>query len=289
MDTQLIPIQLLDPPKVLLRSLDKESHDYQDLVSTIRDQGLHNSILVRPSGDRFEVVDGWFRTNACTDLGLDTIPAIVKPLTDWECLVCQLQANVVRHETSRVDIARQLLKIQAQYPGIKIAQLAAFAGRSTVWVRQQLRLLELQLDYQIEVERGLIPVLNAYELAKLPPYAQADIVQQARTMPPDEFKELVLQRSQNMSEETLDRRKEGMAKRDFPTHAFLRTLPTLKSEITHKTAARALIAAVRPANVVDAFTLGVQWATNTDPLSLEERRERHLQSKPEDETPDPFL
>ena len=49
-----IKLDLIDPPIVYMRTVDKNSVDFYQLCDSIENFGIHNSILVRPVGDRYQ-------------------------------------------------------------------------------------------------------------------------------------------------------------------------------------------------------------------------------------------
>jgi len=237
--------------------------------------GLHNSILVRPHGDRFQLVDGAYRLAAHEHLGLKEIEVISREMTDSEVLACQIQANSMRKETIPIEYAKHLLRLQATCPDITMAQLAQYAGKNSYWVRQQLDMLNLRLEYQIMVDRGQLPLMNAYRLGKLPPHIQGRYIQQALSMGRVEFETLVAEEINRLRVNKKDRAEAHReAARHAEPHPYLRPLKTLKDELRAPTAAKGLVADVKPATHVDAFLLGVKWALNVDPHSITDRKEK---------------
>ena len=78
---QEIPTDLIDPnPKNPRKVFD--NFDLDELVHSIKEFGLLQPIVVRRSGDRYELVMGERRWRAATQAGLDTIPAIVRKTDD---------------------------------------------------------------------------------------------------------------------------------------------------------------------------------------------------------------
>lgn len=268
-----IKLDLIDPPIVYMRTVDKNSVDFYQLCDSIENFGLHNSILVRPVGDRYQLVDGAYRLAAHQHLRIEAIEAIVRDMTDTEVLMVQLQSNVIRPETSRIEYANHLMRIQHAVPSITLAQLAKIAGRQPYWVRQQLDLLDLRLEYQTMADRGHLPVLNAYSLSRLPPHIQGRYIEQALNMEPGAFRALVAPEIQRLQMNAKDRAEATrIAAATSEPQPYLRQLKDLTSEVRTCNAAKGLIAEAKPANMTEAFRLGVQWALNVDPLSLETRK-----------------
>ena len=71
----------------------------QDLVESIRANGILSPVLVRPIGnDIYEMVSGHRRMHAAELLGMETIPAIIREMTDDEAIVKMVDANIQREE-----------------------------------------------------------------------------------------------------------------------------------------------------------------------------------------------
>ena len=71
----------------------------QDLVESIRTNGILSPVLVRPIGnDIYEMVSGHRRMHAATLLKMDRIPAIIREMTDDEAVVKMVDANIQREE-----------------------------------------------------------------------------------------------------------------------------------------------------------------------------------------------
>ena len=71
----------------------------QDLVESIRANGILSPVLVRPIGnDIYEMVSGHRRMHAATLLGMECIPAIIREMTDDEAIVKMVDANIQREE-----------------------------------------------------------------------------------------------------------------------------------------------------------------------------------------------
>ena len=71
----------------------------QDLVESIRTNGILSPVLVRPVGnDVYEMVSGHRRMHAAVILGMDRVPAIIREMTDDEAIVKMVDANIQREE-----------------------------------------------------------------------------------------------------------------------------------------------------------------------------------------------
>ena len=110
MDTSLrdIPVEQIDPsPYQSRRTFD----GIERLAQSIQDEGLINPITVRPMpGGRYELVAGERRWRAVKSAGLDTIPSIVRELTDSQARRLALAENAYRRDLSPVEEASGFLR-----------------------------------------------------------------------------------------------------------------------------------------------------------------------------------
>lgn len=77
----------------------KDDEKMEELIESIRLQGILTPVLVRPDEeDGYEMISGHRRMHAAQRLGLETIPAIVKEMTDDESTIAMVNANIQREE-----------------------------------------------------------------------------------------------------------------------------------------------------------------------------------------------
>ena len=71
----------------------------QDLIESIRTNGILSPVLIRPVGnDRYEMVSGHRRMHAAQLLGQERVPAIIREMTDDEATVKMVDSNIQREE-----------------------------------------------------------------------------------------------------------------------------------------------------------------------------------------------
>ena len=79
------------------RVIDDEKMD--DLVESIRQQGVLTPVLVRPDDEGgYEMISGHRRLHAASIVGLKKMPAIIKELNDDEAIIAMVNANLQREE-----------------------------------------------------------------------------------------------------------------------------------------------------------------------------------------------
>ena len=90
-----IPIDKLKPFKNHpFKVIDDDKMD--ELVESIRDNGIMSPVIVRPSGDMYELISGHRRTHAAVRAGLSAVPAVIRDLNDDEATVLMVDANIQR-------------------------------------------------------------------------------------------------------------------------------------------------------------------------------------------------
>jgi ParB family transcriptional regulator, chromosome partitioning protein len=86
---QEVPLSLLTPSSTNPRQHFNEE-DLQELSETIRKSGVYQAILARPREQGLEIVFGERRYRASLLAGKETIPALIREMSDAEVLEAQL-------------------------------------------------------------------------------------------------------------------------------------------------------------------------------------------------------
>jgi ParB family transcriptional regulator, chromosome partitioning protein len=142
---------------------DKDKLD--ELVASIRQVGVLQPIVVRPidgpaGAGKYELIMGERRLRATKQLGLDTIPAVVKNTADEEMLRDALLENLHRADLNPLEEASAYEQLLADF-GITQDQLATRIGRSRPQISNTLRLLKLPESVQKRVASGVLSAGHA--------------------------------------------------------------------------------------------------------------------------------
>ncbi len=142
---RMIPISSIAPnPFQPRREFSEE--DLADLTASLRENGLLQPILVRPSppGGRtkYELVAGERRWRASMRLGWKEIPATVREMDDRTLLVQALVENMQRAELSALEEAAGFQQLADEF-SLSQQQIAELVGRDRSTVANTLRLLQL--------------------------------------------------------------------------------------------------------------------------------------------------
>src|SRR5687768_10887575 len=119
-----------------------ETDKLEELTASIRSSGVIQPIIVRPVGDRYQLVAGERRWRAARQAGLERIPAIVREATDAESLELALVENLLREDLNPMEEAEAYRHLLSQF-GWTQEQLAQRIGRDRTSIANVLRLLRL--------------------------------------------------------------------------------------------------------------------------------------------------
>lgn len=288
MPTELkhIPLAKVRQNSVALREVDKKSEAYIGLLDSVRTSGILNPINVREFVDPetketfYSVIDGLHRFTASLDAGLTEIPAQVLSMADADVLKAQLIANVHKVETKPVEYSKQLQRILSGDPFMTISKLASILSKTPTWLSERLGLTKLIDDIAKLVDGGKINLSNAYALAKLPPEHQANYVDQAMTMTPQEFTPKVLQAKKELDKARREGRDSDSV--DFQPAPHLQKIAAIKGEMEKPKIGPELVKLLK-LDKVDSkteaaekgFNAAIQWVLHMDPVSVEQQRKDH--------------
>lgn len=137
-----------------------------ELSESIKEHGVIQPIVVRPIGDKYEIIAGERRYKASVLAGKDTIPAIVTNLNDKDSAEVALIENVQRRDLSAIEEAISYKKI-LDMGYLTQEQLAIKLGKSQSTVANKVRLLNLCDEVQEALMEDKISERHARSLLKL--------------------------------------------------------------------------------------------------------------------------
>src|SRR6266487_5126838 len=83
-------------PSALQPRKDFAHEALQELIDSIRQHGIIQPLIVRQAGARFELIAGERRWRAAQEIGLPTVPAIIRRANDLEVIKLSLIENLQR-------------------------------------------------------------------------------------------------------------------------------------------------------------------------------------------------
>jgi ParB family transcriptional regulator, chromosome partitioning protein len=160
-----VPVgKILPNPAQPRLSYDEDS--LTELADSIREHGVLQPILVRPSGAQFELIAGERRWRASRMAERDTIPAIVVDFDEATALEVSIIENLQREDVSPLEEAAMFRKMTDAF-GYSVRQLAQKVGKDKGYVENRLRLSDAPADIRELVSLRKDTISHAYELMKL--------------------------------------------------------------------------------------------------------------------------
>ncbi len=146
--------------------VDFDNQSMEELTQSIKEKGVIQPVLVRRSGDFYELIAGERRFRAANLLNLKEIPAIVKNVEDRDSLEIALIENIQRQSLNPIEEAHayQFLVDKFQVTHEKIS---AVLGKARVSVTNTLRLLKLPTEIQDEIKKGRISFAHGRALLEI--------------------------------------------------------------------------------------------------------------------------
>ena len=144
-----------------------EPASIHELAASIRERGVLQPVLLRPAGEMFQIVAGERRFLAAREADLQTIPAIVRALTDREALLIAIIENVQRENLNPIDEARAYYKLATEY-GLPHEEIGQRVGKDRSTISNILRFNNLSTEIQALVEAGSLSGGHARTLLALP-------------------------------------------------------------------------------------------------------------------------
>ena len=140
----------------------------QELSASIAQTGLMQPVVVRrSSGGGYELVAGERRWRAAIKAGLESIPAILKELSDEEAAAWAVVENVQREDLNPIDKGWALRRMSERF-GLTQEQIAVRIGIERPSVANLVRLTELETEIADLVRAGGLQAGHAKVLLALP-------------------------------------------------------------------------------------------------------------------------
>ena len=172
-----------------------ERHPYQvwedaamdELVESVRTDGILSPLLARPKGEGYELVSGHRRRLAAQKLGLPSVPVLVREMTDDEAVILMVDSNLQRENLLPSEKAfAYKMKLEAmKHQGkatsgqlvqkLSVEKVADEANENYKTVQRYIRLTNLVPPLLQMVDDGRIAFSPAVELSYLTRDEQAEL------------------------------------------------------------------------------------------------------------------
>jgi ParB family chromosome partitioning protein len=152
-------VRLIQPNRYQPRS-HFDPDEMAQLSESIRAQGIIQPLLVCKSELGYELVAGERRLRAAKMVGLETVPVVVKDVTDTEMLEISIVENIQRENLNPIEESEAYHRLIAEF-GLTQEQAAQRVGKSRSAVANFLRLRQLPENIRQSIVNGQLSMGHA--------------------------------------------------------------------------------------------------------------------------------
>ena len=161
-----VPIDHIDANPLQPRRI-FQSERLSELAQSIRANGIIQPLVLRKSGDRFQLVAGERRWRAAKLAGLQSVPAVVRDIPDDHLLEITLVENIQREDLNPIETAIAFDRLGRELL-LSPEQIGQRTGKDRTTIVNLLRLLQLPADIQQLVAERRLSAGHARCLCSLP-------------------------------------------------------------------------------------------------------------------------
>ena len=204
------------------------------LRESIRKHGVLEPILVRPKADgNYETVSGERRWRSCCELGFETIPAIVREMSDEMALEAALIAHLLNEEITAIEQTESILSLLSLHLSVSTEDvrtglykannskirgsensriftteeietistiLSEFGMKLSSFVSNRLPMLNLASEILEAVRKGKLSPTNAVILNRQSPERHSELIEKAEGLTKENVIALVKETALEQSE-----------------------------------------------------------------------------------------
>ena len=149
----------------------------EELANSIASNGVMQPIIVRQlSDEKWEIVAGERRWRASQLAGVDSIPAIVRDVSDESAIAMALIENIQRQDLNVIEEGLALRRLQTEFK-LSQQQVAERVGKPRSVIANILRLLTLESDVRHLLETAQLTAGHAKVLLALEGQQQVQLAQ----------------------------------------------------------------------------------------------------------------
>ena len=172
-----LELDLIEPNRKQPRKYFDETA-LEELAASLKSYGMIQPIVVKKSGDYYEIIAGERRWRAAKIAGLVKVPVVIKKWEEGEAFEAALVENLQREDLNPMEEAESYQRLQEEF-GLSQEKIAEKVGKSRSAITNSLRLLQLEprvrtLVVENKVTAGhartLLPVTygdDQFELAEM--------------------------------------------------------------------------------------------------------------------------
>ncbi len=137
-----------------------------ELVASIREKGVIQPLVVRHTGDHYQIIAGERRWRAAQKAGLKEVPVVIQDVSEDWALEMALIENIQREDLNPIEEAEAYRNLMNSFD-LSQDEVARRVGRERPTVANALRLLRLPSAIQQDVISGLLSMGHARAMLAL--------------------------------------------------------------------------------------------------------------------------
>src|SRR5271157_5031304 len=161
-----LDIDLIDPSPYQPRTRFREEA-LDELARSIQSSGIIQPLVVRPIGNRFQLIAGERRWRAAQRAGLNKVSVIVRNVPDALALEMTLVENIQREDLNAIEAARAFERLMDEFQ-LTQETVAERTGKDRTTVANSIRLLKLEPTIQDWIEEGKLTAGHGRALLAVP-------------------------------------------------------------------------------------------------------------------------
>ncbi len=175
---QTLPVDSIDPNPLQPRRLFQNDR-LAELAQSIRANGIIQPLVVRRTGDRYQLVAGERRWRAAKLAEVRDVPVMIREIPDEHLLEISLIENIQREDLNPIETAHAFARLSAELE-LSPEQIGQRTGKDRTTIVNFLRLLQLSDDLQQLVAEKRLSAGHARCLLTLPTAAlQREVAEKA--------------------------------------------------------------------------------------------------------------
>jgi ParB family chromosome partitioning protein len=177
-DAQTLPADAIDPNPFQPRRL-FHAERLEELAQSIRGNGIIQPLVVRRSGERYQLIAGERRWRAAKLAGIARVPVVIRQIPDERLLEVTLVENIQREDLNPIETAIAFDRMMSEL-SLNAEEIGQRTGKDRTTIVNSVRLLQLPQDLQHLVAERRLSAGHARCLLSLPtPDLQREVAERS--------------------------------------------------------------------------------------------------------------
>ena len=178
-----VPIEQIVPNKYQPRS-NFNPELLQELAQSIKANGVVQPVIVRKSGNQYQLITGERRWRAAKLAGLKTVPAVIREVSEFKQLEWALIENIQRQDLNPIEEASAYAALVEDF-SLTQEEVAQRVGKDRTSVTNYIRLLKLPSEIREMIQKQELSMGHARALSSLD--KEKDQIELAREIVKDQL------------------------------------------------------------------------------------------------------